>query len=384
MAIAISFFAGAGGLDTGIHQAGFDIKLTVEIEETFCETLRLNYPDLNVVQGDIMEYSRQRIYREAGLNEQQEVDFMFGGSPCQSFSTAGKRQAFEDPRGQAMLKFAELVRAVRPKVFLLENVRGLLSASLKHRPINQRGDGYPPLEPEEMPGSALAYLLRQFKGYNVTYELLNAADYGVPQTRERVFFVGVRKDLRTTYTFPPKTHDAEGRNGLHRWVTLGEVLQNLQVEEHHYPEYSPERLHYMRMIPQGGGNWRDLPYDIVREAMGGAFESGGGKVGFYRRLWVDRPAPTLLTSPMQKSTNLGHPYEDRPLSIEEYLAIQEFPNGYQIAGTMSQQYIQIGNAVPVRLARILGESIMQLIQQIDLQRQIDRAYNEVAVTAMNG
>ena len=172
MATAISFFAGAGGLDTGIHQAGFDIRLSLEIEPIFCETLRANYPDMNVVEGDISDYSRERIYREAGLDEGQDIDLMFGGSPCQSFSTAGKRQAFEDPRGHAMLKFAQLVEEARPKVFLLENVRGLLSASLKHRPLHQRGEEHSPLEPEEMPGSALAHLLQYFHEYHVTCERL--------------------------------------------------------------------------------------------------------------------------------------------------------------------------------------------------------------------
>lgn len=383
MATAISFFTGAGGLDIGIHKAGFDIKLSVEIEPVYCATLKSNFPDMNVRQGDIMEYNKFRVYSEAGLKPSEEIDLIFGGSPCQSFSTAGKRQAFSDPRGQAMLKFAQLVGEIKPKVFLLENVRGLLSAALKHRPINQRGEGFPTLEPDERPGSALNYLLKKFDGYNVQYQLLNSADYGVPQTRERVFFVGVRKDLEVQYVFPEKTHDPEGKNGLQNWITLGELLDNLQITKHHYVEYSPERLHYMQMIPRGGGNWRDLPEDVVKEAMGGAYKSGGGKVGFFRRLWVDRPAPTLLTSPMQKSTNLGHPYEDRPLSIEEYLAIQEFPTKYKVSGSLSQQYVQIGNAVPVRLAWILGKSIYDLIDQIEVSKKAKRENNHVAVSAIN-
>lgn len=363
MTVAISFFSGAGGLDMGIQQAGFDIKLTVEIEKTYCDTLKTNHPELNVVQGDIMTYCKDKIYEEAGLEPGQEIDLMFGGSPCQSFSTAGKRQAFTDARGQAMLKFAELVTEARPKVFLLENVRGLLSAALKHRPINQRGEDFPPLEPEEMPGSALSHLLGKIPDYNITLELVNAADYGVPQTRERVFIVGVRSDLHTSYRFPAKTHTPNGADSTSKWVTLGEVLSQLSVEQHHYVEYSLDRLKYMKMVPQGGGYWRDLPKDIIKQAMGGAYESGGGKMGFFRRLHVHKPSPTLLTSPMQKSTNLGHPYEDRPLSIEEYLAIQEFPVNYIMSGSLTQQYVQIGNAVPVRLAKAIGESIYDLIQQ---------------------
>lgn len=383
MATAISFFTGAGGLDIGIHKAGFDIKLSVEIEPVYCDTLKSNFPDMNVHQGDIMEYNKFRVYKEAGLKPSEEIDLIFGGSPCQSFSTAGKRQAFSDSRGQAMLKFAQMVREIKPKVFLLENVRGLLSAALKHRPINQRSKEFPPLEPDEQPGSALDYLLKQFDGYNVQYKLLNSANYGVPQTRERVFFVGVRKDLGVQYVFPKKSHDPEGKNGLKKWVTLGELLDNLQIAKHHYVEYSPERLYYMRMIPCGGGNWRDLPKNVIKEAMGGAYKSGGGKVGFFRRLWVNKPAPTMLTSPMQKSTNLGHPYENRPLSIEEYLAIQEFPTDYKVSGSLSQQYIQIGNAVPVKLAWILGKSIYDLINQIEVVKNTKRINNYVAVSIIN-
>lgn len=362
--IAVSFFAGAGGLDIGMKRAGFDIKLAVELESIYCKTLSDNNPTINVKQGNIMDYNKAKIYRDANLPFETEIDIMFGGSPCQSFSTAGNRQAFGDPRGQAMLKFAELIGEVKPKAFLLENVKGLLSAALKHRPIVQRGKGAEPYTEEELPGSALRHLLSYFeKDYEVTFELVNAADYGVPQARERVIFVGIRKDLGLKFNFPARTHSKDGKDGKIKWITLGNLLNKIKVDKHHYVKYTPERLKYMKMIPQGGGNWRDLPGDIVKSAMGGAYESGGGKVGFFRRLWVDRPAPTILTSPNQKSTNLGHPYEDRPLSIEEYLAIQEFPLDYQVAGNLTQQYVQIGNAVPTRLGEIIGKSIAELLME---------------------
>lgn len=362
MAKAVSFFAGAGGLDLGFKRAGFQILLNVEIEEVYCQTLRQNFSESRVVPGDIMTYNRERIYQEAGLSEFEEVDLMLGGSPCQSFSTAGKRQAFGDPRGQAMLKYADLVNEVRPKFFLLENVRGLLSASLKHRPLNQRGADFPPLEDDEKPGSALNHLLERFGDYDVKIQLINAADYGVPQKRERIFIIGTRSDLDIKYEFPKPTHNETGTKGKKPWVTVGEVFNQLQVHEHHYMSYSKERLRYMKMIPKGGGNWRDLKEygdDVVREAMGGAYNSGGGKVGFFRRVNSRKPSPTLLTSPAQKSTNLGHPFEDRPLSIEEYLAIQGFPADFKVAGNLMKQYTQIGNAVPVPLANILGESILE-------------------------
>jgi len=342
----VSFFAGAGGLDIGLKQAGFDIKLAVELEELYCETLRLNNHE-NVRQGDIMEYTKGKIFEDSGL---ESIDLMVGGSPCQSFSTAGKRKAFDSPGGQAMLKYADLVVETKPKAFLLENVRGLLSAKKS---------------PEDKNGSALEYLLSCFPGYEITYKLLNAADYGVPQKRERVFFVGIRKDLNKTFEFPKETHSQKGKDDKKPWVTVGDIFKGLEGVEHHHTNYSDERLKFMKMIPVGGGNWRDLRKygeEVVKEAMGGAYESGGGKVGYFRRLHIDRPSPTVLTSPIQKSTNLGHPFEDRPLSIEEYLAIQEFPKGYKVAGKLNDQYIQIGNAVPIRLAKVLGKAIFETLK----------------------
>ncbi|MDY7224514.1 DNA cytosine methyltransferase [Halalkalibacterium halodurans] len=359
---AISFFAGAGGLDMGIHRAGFDIKLSVELEKIYCETLRINHPNWNVKCGDIMLYNKDKVYKHANINKEEEIDLVFGGSPCQSFSTAGKRQAFSDPRGKAMLKFVELVTEIQPKAFLLENVRGLLSAALKHRPLNQRGKNYPPLSVEEQPGSAINYLLSKVLNYDVKIQLINAADYGVPQKRERVFIVGVRKDLGIDYNFPKTTH---GNNELGKepWVPVSHILNDLKGIDHKHANYSPSRLKYMKLIPKGGGNWRDLPEGVVKEAMGGAYNSGGGKVGFYRRIKYFEPCPTLLTYPAQKSTNLGHPFEDRPLSIQEYLAIQGFPLNYKVCGTMNHQYTQIGNAVPIQLARILGSSIIKQLRQ---------------------
>jgi DNA (cytosine-5)-methyltransferase 1 len=362
--IAISFFTGAGGLDMGFAQAGFDIKLCVEIEEKYCLTLIENHPTWNVKCADIQDYDKKLIYKEAGLGKEQEVDVIIGGSPCQSFSTAGKRQAFEDPRGRAMLKYAEIIQEVKPKVFVLENVRGLLSAALKHRKMKERGEGFPPLTEEEKSGSALKHLLGKFEDYNITKKLVNSAMYGVPQKRERVFIIGIRKDLNKTFNFPEPTHNKNGDNNKQKWVSVENVFKDLNdnIKKHDYVEYSPERLKYMKMIPEGGGNWRDLPENLVKEAMGGAYNSGGGKVGFYRRIKIDEPAPTLLTSPMQKSTNLGHPFEDRPLSIQEYMAIQGFPLDYELQGSLNDKYAQVGNAVPVKLSYVIGSSIYDLLK----------------------
>lgn len=358
--IAISFFAGAGGLDIGIHNSGFDVRLSVELEEKYCKTLKDNNPDFNVVTGNIMDYSKEKIYRDAKLKDTDEIDLIFGGSPCQSFSTAGKRKAFSDERGKAMLKFVDIINEVKPKAFLLENVKGLLSAPLKHRPHKERGNGFPELTEEEKEGSALKYLLSQFDDYNVVYKIVDSSQYGVPQKRERVIFIGIRKDLEKVFEFPPITHGKEVGVPL---KTVDDVLKNMKDITHTYINYSEERLKYMKLIPQGGGNWRNLDPSILKEAMGGAYNSGGGKTGFFRRVKAKQPSPTLLTSPIQKSTNLGHPYEDRPLSVEEYLEIQGFPQGYKVNGSISDQYTQIGNAVPIKVAYIIGKKLIDILNE---------------------
>ena len=360
MPTAISFFSGAGGLDLGLLNAGFDIKLSVELEPVYCETLKLNKPDLNIQCQDITELSSKDIINLANLNTDDVISLIVGGSPCQSFSTAGKRLAFEDPRGQAMLHFVKLVEDLQPKAFILENVKGLLSASLKHRPLKERGNQFPPLEDDEKPGSALKFLLSSFSSYQIEYKILNSADYGVPQKRERVFFVGIRKDINKKFEFPIPTHSNDPKSNLPQWKTFKMATKDLNNIKHEHVNYSKERLKWMKKIPVGGGNWRDLQplgEDVVKEAMKGAYFSGGGKVGFFRRVFLDKPTPTLLTSPSQNSTNLGHPIDDRPLSIQEYLAIQQFPDNFKVAGTLNQKYTQIGNAVPVGLAEILANKL---------------------------
>lgn len=381
----ISFFSGAGGMDLGFEKAGFHINLAVELEPIMCKTLELNKKNdsLNIYEKNILEATADEILKEASL-EKGEVTGIIGGSPCQSFSTAGNRGAFSEERGQAMIKYIDLINEIRPRFFVLENVKGLLSAALEHVTLDDRKKNKEegiPLRPEQEPGSAFRFILERISGYEVHQEVLNAADYGVPQKRERVFLVGILKDEEENpicdYAFPRKTHSKLGSTGetlidfendgevLERWVSFEEATAHLDPLNMHYQSYSPNRLRFMQMIPLGGGNWRDLRAygeDVVREAMGGAYNSGGGKVGFFRRLKANEPAPTLLTSPAQNSTNLGHPFENRPLSIEEYLAIQQFPKGYQVAGKLMDQYKQIGNAVPVGLAYVVADSIKNALK----------------------
>jgi len=358
----ISVFSGAMGLDLGLERAGFNTKIAIDIDKSACATIRENRPNLPIIEGDINKISAEQILDKASLKK-GEVTLLAGGSPCQSFSTAGRRRAFDDIRGMVLLRFIELVEEIQPQYFLLENVRGILSATIKNRPLGERGEGFPPLEEEERHGSVLRYILKRLEetGYKVNYALLNSADYGVPQTRERVVFIGCRDSVPVK--LPKATHSKNPKLGQYPWKTFGDVVKELEGTNHTYKPYGPDRMKYMKLIPKGGGNWRNLSKEVAMEAMGKAYNSGGGKVGFFRRIWLDKPSPTLLTNPTHKSTNLGHPLDDRPLSIEEYRAVQEFPIDWIITGGITDQYKQIGNAVPVGLAYCLGSSITRHISE---------------------
>jgi DNA (cytosine-5)-methyltransferase 1 len=367
-AISISLFTGAYGLDLGLEQAGFHTVSVVEKDRDAVKTIALNRPFLkeSAIPREIQNITSQQLLEEGGrvLNlgralQPKEVNLVTGGPPCQPFSTAGKRGSVMDPRGSLFMDFIRIVKEVQPRFFLMENVKGLLSAPLRHRPINQRGKDYPPLEPDEMPGAALKVVLSEMQaiGYNVVYNLLEAADYGVPQNRERVIFIGSRDG--ETATFPIPKYCKNGQT-LPKWRTLKDALTRLVDVEPEYMSYSENRLKYLKLL-KAGQNWRHLPEELKKEAMGGAYNSGGGKVGFYRRLSWDKPSPTITTSPHQKATDMCHPEELRCLTVRESARIQTFPDDWIFYGSVSSKYKQIGNAVPVLLSKELGSYIFNLI-----------------------
>jgi DNA (cytosine-5)-methyltransferase 1 len=369
--ISISLFAGAFGLDLGLEKAGFHTVSVVEIDPDATKTIALNRPRLfeSAIPRDIQHISAQIILEEAGrvldigrALHPGEVDLVTGGPPCQPFSTAGKRMSVGDPRGSLFKDFIRIVKEVQPCFFIMENVRGLLSAPIRHRPHTKRGLGYPPLEPEELPGSALQVVLAEMEhlGYTVAPpRLLDAADYGVPQNRTRVIFIASREGQHVTVPLP--THSKNGVGGLRRWCTLQEALTDLIDPEPEYIPYPESRLKYLRLL-KAGQNWRYLPDDLKQEAMGGAYQSGGGKVGFYRRLSWNKPSPTVTTSPHQKATDMCHPEKLRPLSVRECARIQTFPDDWIFNGSIASKYRQIGNAVPVLLGKAIGEHIHKLIK----------------------
>jgi DNA (cytosine-5)-methyltransferase 1 len=365
--ISISLFSGAGGLEIGLEQAGFYPVSMVENDPDAVQTIKLNWPHLSesAIPRNIQQVNAQTLLEEGGnvlkLGRPlrcKEVDLVTGGPPCQPFSTAGKRGSVLDPRGSLFMDFMRLVAEIQPRFFVMENVKGLLSAPLCHRPHAQRGKGFLPLTAEEMPGAALQVVLEEMAkiNYQVVYGLLNAADYGVPQTRERVIFIGSRD--HESISLPLPTHSNQGKNNLPKWRTFAEAVADLIDLHPEYISYSESRLKYLRLL-KAGQNWRDLPEHLKAEAMGGAYKSGGGKVGFFRRLSWDKPSPTLTTSPHQKATDMCHPEELRPLSIRECARVQTFPDRWIFSGSVTSKYRQIGNAVPMLMAQEIGQYLRQ-------------------------
>ncbi len=356
--IALSFFSGAMGLDLGIEQAGFDIRLACEVDKSCRQTITLNRPHMALI-GDINDYSPAQVMRYAGLELGEEVDLIVGGPPCQAFSTAGKRNGFNDERGNAFLTYLRVAFAIRPRFLVIENVRGLLSCAMQHRPHELRGPEFPDLTLDELPGGALNFVLNEIRrhGYGYSFTLYNAANFGTPQVRERVVILCARDGSRPPLL--PPSHSEQGEAGLKKWRTFRQATKGLT--QHHHLNFPEKRLRYYRLLNEGQ-NWKHLPEDLQKEAMGNSYYAGGGKTGFLRRLAWDKPCPTLVTHPAMPATDLAHPQEDRPLSVEEYKRLQEFPDDWTLAGPLVEQYKQVGNAVPASLGRTIGQTVMSLLK----------------------
>lgn len=324
----IELFAGAGGLALGLELAGIEGICFVEFDHAACETLRINRPGWNVIEGDIhtVDFS----------NYIGRADLVTGGAPCQAFSYAGKKLGFGDIRGTLFAEFARCVKQTQPKMFLFENVRGLLSHDK---------------------GRTFATIQHEFEelGYSVQYQVLNACYYGVGQKRERMIVIGIRNDLKEQIHFSYPLPDEN-------WTTLREALAF--VPESEGQAFSERKRKVMELVPPGGC-WVDLPEDIAKEYMGKSYYSGGGRRGMARRIAWDEPCLTLTTSPSQKQTERCHPDETRPFTVREYARIQSFPDWWEFSGTIGDQYKQIGNAVPVEMARRIGVQLRNAILEAE-------------------
>jgi len=357
---ALSFFSGAMGLDLGLEEAGFSLLLASEIDKACRDTISRNRPEAALI-GDVRDYSASQIREAANIQSNEDIDLVVGGPPCQAFSSAGKRLGFEDERGNVFLKFVDLITELMPRFAVIENVRGLLSAPLIHLPHSERGKGWRPKTQEEARGGALRLILSKLEryGYGVSFNLYNAANFGTPQTRERVILICSREGGSVPFLTP--THSKDGSHGLLKWRTVREALRGLDASDHDHLSFPEKRLKYYRMLKEGQ-YWKHLPVDVQEEAMGRSFHCGGGRTGFYRRIAWDKPSPTLVTHPAMPATDLAHPELDRPLSVQEYRRLQEFPASWVIEGTLLNQYKQIGNAVPVGLGRAIGYHLRDLLE----------------------
>lgn len=329
----IELFAGAGGLAIGLEQAGIKCVALNEIDKWACQTLRKNRPNWNVLEGDIKEHSFSKY--------ENKVDIVTGGFPCQAFSYAGKKLGLKDARGTLFYEFARVVSEVNPAVCIGENVRGLLSH-----------EGGKTLE-------GMISILDEI-GYNVVspVQVLKAINYNVPQKRERLILVGIRKDIDIEYSYPKPygvIYNLED-------VLKSGALYDTDVPESQGAIYTDHKKKVLDLIPPGG-YWRNLPLALQKEYMQKSYYLGGGKTGMARRIAWDEPSLTLTCSPAQKQTERCHPDETRPFTVREYARIQTFPDKWEFEGSVSQQYKQIGNAVPVNLAKEIGYSIVKFLNK---------------------
>ncbi|MDR1014262.1 MAG: DNA cytosine methyltransferase [Coriobacteriales bacterium] len=344
---AISLFSGAMGLDLGLEKAGIDVVVGQDFDNDCVRTIEAN--GRKAVGGSIQDLDAQAILDAAGMSP-EEPFLVCAVPPCQPFSTAGKRLGINDPRGSLFMDYVRMVDRIKPRFFIMENVKGLVSSKLD------------PSSKDSKKGSALQVVLSEFSnlGYRTIHGVVDAVNYGVPQFRERFIIIGSR-DKEDVF-IPMPTHFQLHQSKGHRWLVLRDAIGDLEDAPGPCDSFSPERLKYLRAVPEGG-NWRSLPDRVKPEAMGGAYLSGGGKVGFFRRLSYSQPSPTLVTSPVQKASMLCHPTKDRPLSVSEYARIQQFPDEWVFEGSTASQYRQIGNAVPLGLGAALGSMLVSVAEK---------------------
>jgi DNA (cytosine-5)-methyltransferase 1 len=323
---AIELFAGAGGTALGFENAGIHHVLMNEFAKDAVDTLKLNFtdPTTKIVGGDVHELDF--------TSYKDKVDLVQAGFPCQAFSYAGKRLGFEETRGTLFFEFARCVKETRPKIAVGENVKGLL----KH-------DGGKTLK-------VMTDVLNDL-GYEVRVRVLHAQYLDVPQKRERLIILAVRKDLvgKVPFIYPKEKSYT---------ISLREALKDCPPSEG--AKYPKRKAEILSLVPEGG-YWRDLPLDLQKEYMKGSFKLSGGKTGMARRLAWDEPSLTLTCAPAQKQTERCHPSETRPLTVREYARIQTFPDSWTFAGSVGSKYKQIGNAVPVNLAYHIGLCVRAML-----------------------
>ncbi len=343
MYTSIELFAGAGGLALGVEKAGFNTLGLIESDKDAADTLKKNRPNWNVINDDIANISCLDLEKYFSIKK-GELDLLSGGAPCQAFSYAGKRLGLEDARGTLFYHYALFLEKLQPKMFLFENVRGLLT--------HDHGKTY---------STMLDIFTRA--GYTIDKQVLNAWNYGVPQKRERLITIGIRNDLvgKTEYRFP-KAHSYK--------PVLRDVL--LDCPDGPGVPYGEKKRKIFELVP-AGGYWRDIDPAIAKEYMKSCWDMEGGRTGILRRMSLDEPSLTVLTSPSQKQTERCHPLEARPFTVRENARCQTFPDDWEFCGNVSAQYKQVGNAVPVNLAYDIAREIVHSLDMLAVNQKVKEA-----------
>lgn len=324
----VSLFSGCGGMDLGFDKAGFERVWANDFDEDAQAVFRLNLGEIN--GQDI---------RLVPTEDIPDCDILIAGFPCQPFSNAGNRKGLEDDRGTLYLECIRIIKVKTPKVVVFENVRGILSTKAPN--------GKKLID-------LICYELKSI-GYNVNYKLVNASDYGVPQNRERVIMVGIRKDLKITFKFPPPIKKEN--------LTLGSVLDiPMDVPNQVDWPLSPQAMFMVSHIPEGG-SWKNIPYEVlpprfkrIRDNM-----KKYRSPNFYRRFSRKEISGTITASAQPENCGIIHPIHNRRYTIREIARIQTFPDDFLFIDdsrkSVTAMYKVIGNAVPVNLAYEIAKAI---------------------------
>lgn len=361
----IDLFAGVGGLSCGFaHDKDFEILAANEILEPMAQAYTANHPDVRMYNKDIKDFGIKDLRADLGI-QAGDIDLIVGGPPCQAYSTVGKR-FIDDPRGKLFLEYFRILSEVKPKMFVYENVKGLLSM--------QGGN-----------------LIKQIKdlfesiGYKVQMKILNAADYGAPQIRERVILVGTQDCHPFTYPEPTHYDPLQGpcpKKGMKPYVTLGEALGDLpsiksgdsadeyacppqneyqrlmrknapaRIADHETSRNNERLVAIMEALPDGGSP-KDIPEELRPKS---------GFANTYCRLWWDRPSTTITRNlGCPSSSRCVHPKDPRPLTTREGARLQGFPDSYIFCGSRSDKHLQIGNAVPTFLSEAIKDAVKKYL-----------------------
>ena len=326
----ISLFSGCGGLDLGFHQEGYETVWANDFDHWACETFKKNIGDV-IVEGDIEQIDP---YDNSSI---PDCDIVLGGFPCQDFSMIWKRPGLDGERGNLYKSFLRVVDAKKPKVFVAENVKGLLTANNK-KAIKQIVSDFESIAP----------------GYKVKVKLYNFADYGVPQLRERILIVGIRSDIDFDFEHPDPTHSAKDEELLPH-VTAGEALANIPDDAKNIEQQnlSPKTVEKLKLI-SAGGNFTDIPKDHPLYVKGMISH-------VYRRIHPDEPSKTIIAAGGGGTWGYHYP-EPRSLNNRERARLQSFPDDFEFVGTMTQVRKQIGNAVPPQGVRELAKTLKKIFE----------------------